>query len=235
MTKSQLSKILLLLCLLVVLGVGAIPGYMKFKWAWMEPPPVPHLTELRALQSQGITIAGWQAIREGQIMMGSNTWWSQELEGVDGTPAMVLLRPQKDPMAQPEVEWMDINGYWRWQIDAMKQIEFIVEVGSNTAPATKSPSNLMVEARFFRGWTGKQTYAVLQWYAFPTGGEPAPSDWFWRDRLAQLSGDRLPWIAVCIIIPIEPLGNINKIRPTAESLAKIVQTALINGPLKFGH
>ncbi|HIK09314.1 MAG TPA: cyanoexosortase B system-associated protein [Oscillatoriaceae cyanobacterium M33_DOE_052] len=235
MPQSQLSKILLLLCLLVVLVVGAIPGYMKLKWAWMEPPPVPHLQELRELQNQGIRISGWQAIREGQITMGSNTWWSQELKGIDGTPAMVLLRPQKDPMAQPEVEWMDINGYWRWQVDAMTKIEFIVELGSKAAAAAKSGSNAVVTARFFRGWTGKQTYAVLQWYAFPNGGKPAPSDWFWGDRLAQLAGDRLPWVAACIIIPIEPLGNINKIRPTAESLGQIVQTALMAGPLKFSH
>ena len=93
-----------------------------------------------------------------------------------------------------------------------------------TKPTTASAK---VEARFFRAWTQRRTVAVLQWYAWSGGGNPAPSRWFFADQLAQLRRNRVPWVAVCLQIPIEPLGDIEASRPLAESLGKVVQTALM--------
>jgi cyanoexosortase B-associated protein len=84
-----------------------------------------------------------------------------------------------------------------------------------------------VKARFFRAWN-QQTFAVVQWYAFNNGGHFSPANWFWQDQLAQLSDRRVPWVAVCLKIPIEPLGELKDAQSVAESLAKTVQTQLNN-------
>ncbi|NJK39325.1 MAG: cyanoexosortase B system-associated protein [Oscillatoriales cyanobacterium SM2_3_0] len=80
---------------------------------------------------------------------------------------------------------------------------------------------------FYQKQRLKQTYAVLEWYAWPSGGSPAPSHWFIADRKAQLSGNRAPWVAVGVLIPIKPLGNIEEAQSLAQSLGEEVQTALM--------
>ena len=234
--KYPLPQVLLLLFGLVLVGVGAMPSYITGKWPWMAPPDLRTLKELKELNKSGLTLPGWEIVREGPLPTGGHTWWRQDVkkEG-SSTQAMVLLFAQSGPMKQPQVEWMDINGYWRWSVDSMTKSRFIVETGKAQEDETgkKDESfSVRVEARFFRGWTGRETFAVLQWYAFPDGGRPAPSDWFWRDRISQLNGDRVPWVAASIIIPMEPLGDVEKMRPLAESLGKAVQAALMDGPLR---
>ena len=235
--QYPLPQVLLLLFGLVLLGVGAMPSYITGKWPWMAPPDIKTLKELKELQKSGLTLPGWETIRTGSLPTGGHTWWRQDVKKEDGsTEAMVLLLAGTGPMKQPQVEWMDINGYWRWSVDSMAKFRFIVETGEvqgdETGKKRDASFSARVEARFFRGWTGRETFAVLQWYAFPDGGHPAPSSWFWRDRISQLNGDRVPWVAASIIIPMEPLGDVEKIRPLAESLGKTVQAALMAGPLR---
>lgn len=233
-----LPQVLLLLFGLVLVGVGAMPNYISGKWPWMAPPDLKTLKELKELQKSGVTLPGWNTLRDGPMPTGGHTWWRQDLKKEDGsTQAMLLLLAQTGPMKQPQVEWMDINGYWRWTVDSMRKSRFIVETGEiqgdETGKKGDASFSARVEARFFRGWTGKQTYAVLQWYAFPDGGHSVPSRWFASDRISQLQGDRVPWVAASIIMPMEPLGDLEKMRPEAESLAKSVQAALMAGPLKI--
>jgi cyanoexosortase B-associated protein len=66
----------------------------------------------------------------------------------------------------------------------------------------------------------------------PSGGDYSSLKWFWLDRLAQLKRDRVPWIAVCIKMPIEPLGDLQIAKPAAESLAKTVESALLSEPFR---
>jgi len=216
--RSPLSKILLLVLLLFLLGGAAVPSYIKGKWHWKEPPTVPGLKKLQELQGKGIKVPGWETNQQVTIQAGGRKWLLHELSQ-GNQKALLLLRSQRGSTEQPQVEWMDINGYWRWEPDADIGSEFTVD----SAP---------VNARYFRGITQGQTYAVMQWYAFPDGGHPAASHWFWRDRFYQLSGNREPWVAVCIIVPIEPFGDIENVRPLMESLGKTVQAALMAGPLK---
>jgi cyanoexosortase B-associated protein len=245
--QSSLIRILFLLLLLLILGGANLPSYLQGIKPWKEPPPVPGLKALQALQGNGIQVPGWETANQVTIEPGGKKWLLHELRQ-DNQVALLLLRAQRGSTEQPQVEWMDINGYWRWKSDSETRLTFTVEI---PAPNTQGdprfleetgdlktgdlkaetgdlkPQLALVEARYFRGVTRQQTYAIMQWYAFPDGGHPKASRWFWRDRLYQISGKREPWVAVCIIMPIEPLGDIEQSRPLIESLAKTVQATLM--------
>ncbi|WP_243397441.1 cyanoexosortase B system-associated protein [Crocosphaera subtropica] len=90
--------------------------------------------------------------------------------------------------------------------------------------STRQP-NHSITARWFQAWNNK-TYAVLQWYAWPGGGHYAPYQWFLADQKAQLKHKRVPWIAVSIKIPMEPLGNLEDMESLAKSLGQEVQKTL---------
>ena len=240
--QSSLIRILLLLLLLLLLGGANIPSYLQGIKPWKEPPPVQGLRSLQELQGNGIQVPGWETVNQVTIEPGGRKWLLHELRK-DNQVALLLLRAQRGSTEQPQVEWMDINGYWRWKSDSEIRTKFTVEIPAadprflqetgdlkgNLKPETGDlkPELALVEARYFRGVTRQQTYAIMQWYAFPDGGHPKASRWFWRDRLYQLSGKREPWVAVCIIMPIEPLGDIEQSRPLIESLAKTVQATLM--------
>jgi len=142
--------------------------------------------------------------------------------------AILLLLPQNGPMDQPEVEWTDVNGWGRsrwgkWDIAQYRSAEFTVQ------PPAKLTSKVetKVKARFFRAVTPQQTFAVLQWYAMPDGGNPSPFHWFLADQLAQWRKQRTPWVGVSILIPMEPLGQVETSWPLAQSIGKTVQAKLI--------
>ncbi len=227
-----LPRIVLLLFLLVCAGIGAVPGSLTGKWRWAHPPEVKELDRLRQLRKTGVAIAGWKTVSQENAFIGTQEWLKQEIEillpvGSPGSrpqKAIVLLLNQNDRADQPQVEWTDINGWQQWQTDSDRWAKFAV-----ASPQGAGQTAAEVEARFFRGWTNQQTYAVLQWYAFPSGGHPAPSRWFWADRWAQMSDRRVPWVAVSVLIPVEPLGDIEKSRQLAESLGQSIQAALMAG------
>lgn len=222
----SLARVALLLFMLVLFAVGAVPSYFSGKWAWVSPPNLVNLNELKELTKTGLTLNGWETSAPQIVKIGGRNWVQQNIEEGDRFVGGLLLLPQTGPMHQPQVEWMDINGFWRWKSDSERSLTF--EVNPESTPNPDEP--VQVKARFFRGWTTAQTYALAQWYSSPTGGNPAPWSWFWRDRLAQLQGNRLPWVAVNVIIPIEPFGDIESVRPLVESLSQTIQNALIEGP-----
>ncbi len=102
--------------------------------------------------------------------------------------------------------------------DSQRDLKFTIDNNSQTADVT---------ARFFRAWNDKQTIAVVQWYARPDGGNFNPSSWFWADQIAQLKDRRVPWIAVCLKIPIEPLGDLNKVEAEIKAISTQVQESLM--------
>ncbi len=218
-------RIFLLLLLLLILGGANIPSYLQGIKPWQEPPSVPELRRLQELQDNGIQVAGWETVNQVTIEPGGRKWLLHELRQ-DDEVALLLLRAQRGTTEQPQVEWMDINGYWRWRLDSETRIKFTVEIAAKGEVKPQSQV-AHVAARYFRGVTRQQTYAIMQWYAFPEGGHPKASRWFWRDRLSQIFGKREPWVAVCIIMPISPLGDIEQSRPLISSLAKAVQATLM--------
>ncbi|OLP17801.1 cyanoexosortase B system-associated protein [Leptolyngbya sp. 'hensonii'] len=225
-----LSRSVILLLLVLLVGIGAVPGYLGGKWPWQRVPQVTALKELQNLRKQGLTLVGWPTLNYQVIKLGGHKWILQEVgipasakrPGLEGDKIDLLLLPQEGTVSQPQVEWTDIIGSQRWETDSLKKSSFSLAASSDK----------QVEFRFLRAWNDRQTYALSQWYAWPGGGSPSPSQWFWTDQAAQLRGVRLPWVAVSILIPIEPLGNIDQVLPTAQSLGQAVQSALMSGPLK---
>ncbi|WP_254565243.1 cyanoexosortase B system-associated protein [Oscillatoria sp. HE19RPO] len=222
----SLSRVALLLFMLVLFAVGAVPSYFSGKWAWVSPPNLVNLNQLRELTKTGLNLSEWETSEPQMVKIGGRNWVQQNIQEGDRFVAGLLLLNQTGSMHQPQVEWMDIDGFWRWKKDSERSLTFEVNPESTPNP----DESVEVKARFFRGWTTDQTYAIAQWYSWPTGGNPAPFSWFWRDRLAQLQGNRLPWVAVTAIIPIEPFGEIESVRPLVESLSQNIQSALIEGP-----
>jgi cyanoexosortase B-associated protein len=205
------AKLVLLVFLAGLLLLGAVPHYLNQKWPWKMPPPVTQLKELRAIRKTGVPIQHWKTQDGKALELGEHHWYSQTLIKGDQT-ANLLLLPQGGPMQQPQVEWNDIQGIYRWQSDSYKTFRIA------TNPA--------FEIRLFRAWTGSKTYAVMQWYAQSNGGSPWPSRWYIADRLAQWQRQRVPWVAVSVQLPMEPLDDLGKYQERAFALAQDVQVSL---------
>jgi cyanoexosortase B-associated protein len=205
---------------LLLLGLLAtsLPGYLQGgRWSWQRPPGTAQLGTLRKLRETGIVVPGWQTQGQATFKLGNNKWSKQLLERpsqadpkAEPESAVLFLRAQHDNKTQPEVEWADFRGLNRWTEDEARSV-------------TIRPG---VTARLVRGWTRDRTHALLQWYAWPQGGSPTPIDWFVQDRQAQLRGDRVPWIAVSIVLPMEPLGDLAKVEAEAKALGGVVQEAI---------
>lgn len=220
--RLSFSKLLLLLLLTALVGLGALPGYVSGgEWRWTAPPRVVVLKELKQLRQNGLTLTGWQTVDRQNPIIGEHKWLQQTLTDNTHTNATLFLFPQNGPLDQPAVEWTDLDGAQGWKTDSKRNVDFIASAPSNP-----------VTAQFFRAWTEKQTYAVLQWYAWAEGGHPQPSHWFVVDRLAQWQNRRVPWVAVSVLLPIEPLDDIEKSWSKLESLAQAIQTNLRNGVFK---
>jgi cyanoexosortase B-associated protein len=218
------AKLLLIGLLFGLWLLGTVPSYGSGQWRWKQPPDVATIKALRQVRQDGITIGA--AHPAGQMVtLGEHKWLQQELPIAGKAPALLLLQPQASHTQQPQVEWMDIDGAQRWHRDAVDTVNF-------TVPSSASNLAAAVSARWFRAWTRSQTYAVLQWYAQPTGGSPSPSAWFVADRLAQWQNRRVPWVAVSLLVPIGPLEELPQVRPSVESLAVAIQSALMQAALK---
>lgn len=234
MRSRFIPRIAVLCFLLILVVVGAVPGYLTGNWLWLQPPRVTNLKQLKTIRQSGLELPGWKTLRQKTATIGGHKWSIQEIEPDNAEPVRLLLLPQSDHKSQPQVEWVDINGFEQWQTDSFSKIHFVVETSRLEKPTGASKPttpDAKVEASFFRAWNRQRTMAVLQWYAWFGGGNPAPSRWFWVDQLAQLRRKRVPWVAVCLQIPIEPLGDIEASRQAAQSLAKMVQSALMAEPL----
>jgi cyanoexosortase B-associated protein len=220
--RQYQSKIVVLVLLLVLVVAVAIPGYATGTWPWTNPPTVANLPQLKNLRQNGMRLPGWEVIRlQNNVQIGGHRWLVEEIKNHQ-TIAILLLLPQNSAKNQPQVEWLDIDGFHRWETDSHRSLRFTVKLAS--IPQQQPPT---VDARFFRSWTPEQTFAVMQWYAWPNGGSPATSRWFWQDSIARLWNRRASWVAVSIIIPLQPGSDIKIVEPLLESLAQTVQTQLI--------
>jgi cyanoexosortase B-associated protein len=220
LSKNNFSQISILFLLIFLLVIGTVPGYITGKWQWQQPPSVSQLKELKNLRHVGLNIPGWQTIEQKEKEIGQHKWSVQVVkkEGKK-TLGIIMLLPQNGPKDQPQVEWTDINGLWHWQIaqDRLARLSIKPEKGQK----------IDLQAKFFRASTDEQTFAVLQWYAWKNGGHPSPWNWFAVDQKAQWQRQRAAWVAVSIVLPMEPRGQVEKYWDEMRSLAEQVQIALL--------
>lgn len=212
------AQVVLILLLIVLFVFGVFPGYLRGgNWTWLDLPQVKNINQIKSILKTGLVLPDWKIIKQQQVKIGGHQWSAQLMQKPDSEPVMLLLLPQGYYLNKPQVEWMDINGVEQWKTDSEQELNFTSDSNSRS---------LSVKTRFFRAWNQQQTFAVVQWYAFPNGGDYSHARWFWQDQLAQLSDLRVPWVAVCLKIPMEPLGDLSELESTAESLAKTVQANL---------
>lgn len=219
----SLLRFLIAGVLAAFVAVAALPHYWSGQWPWADPPGVPNIRLMRTLQQQGLVVPGWQSTLQEIVTFGGDKWSVQQFTiepPIDQiSQVALLLKPQTSSQDQPEVEWLDVKGAQQWTIDSQRRLDL-------APPVTEEHSNPF-KAHFFRAWQQQQTYAVVQWYAWPQGGHPAVSHWFWADQKVQWQfHQRLPWIAVCLLAPLPPLEDITQYQPTIERLAQTVQSAL---------
>lgn len=210
--RSRL-KWLVIALLTAMIAVAAIPQYLSGQWPWQSPPDVAQIRTIRNLKETGLVLEGWSQDFQQKISIGGDQWSVEQLTQTNGSSPekMVLfLKPQGQSTDQPEVEWVDLNGAQKWQMSHHRRLDV---------------ETLKVDT--FRAWTSEQTFAVGQWYALPQSGHPAPHHWFWRDQKYQWSRDeRLPWVAVALLIPMPPLGEIEPFYDDLERLSQLVQMSL---------
>lgn len=213
--RISLSQVIIVFLLSIAIATVAIPSYLTGKWSWADLPPVLEQKQLRQIRQSQLQFEGWNNLAQKEIPIGGNKWSLQLIEKKGQEPVTVMLMPQNYYKNHPNVEWVDIQGIQKWKTDSYKTLKFAASEGSLN----------QVKARFFRAWN-KQTVAVVQWYAWPQGGNYASGRWFWADQVAQLNRQRVPWIAVCLKIPVEPLSDVKETEALAISLAQTVQNTL---------
>ena len=230
-SKGSFAPFLVVVALALFVAVGALPRYMG-DWPWANNPTVPNKSALVAIKEDGMALPGWQTQEQLTTKIGGKTWsiqqfaaeldTKQSLAPKSPSEIVLLLRSQVWYADQPEVEWVDIQGAQKWKTDEHRTLSF-------AASREGEAQTVQVRSDFFRARNPSQTYAVLQWYAWPTGGSPSPAKWFWTDQIAQWKhSQRTPWVAVSLWLPIEPFSDISVHQVMAESLGKTVQTMLLD-------
>lgn len=222
-------KIVLVALLTILVVIATLPSYFSGSWPWSEQLQAPQLNQIKSISQSSLPLPGWQLNGQEEVNISGNSWSLAEYENIGGAPAaeqlprlVLLLRPQPWHNNQPEVEWVDLKGSQDWRVDNQKNLSFTV---------SNDGKPMQVTVRYFRAINEQSTFAAMQWYAWPQGGHPAPSRWFWADQRRQWQQhQRQPWIAVSLLLPIEPVGDIRPYQDAAIATAQTVQTALLEGP-----
>ena len=226
--NKKIMQWVLVVALAGIVAIAALPSYFSGQWPWSAPLKVPQINQLRTLKDTPLDLPGWQVMEHQEISISGNDWGVAEYRATESvdvdqqiTDFALLLRPQPWHSGQPEVEWVDIRGSQGWQVNDLHNVRFSV--------LGRDGKQLAVTARYFRGLNEQSTFAVMQWYAWPTGGHPAPGRWFWVDQTQQWGQrERMPWVAVSVLLPIEPVGNIRPYSEAAIAIGQMIQTSLID-------
>ncbi|MEL6813557.1 MAG: cyanoexosortase B system-associated protein [Cyanobacteria bacterium J06598_3] len=248
-SNKSVIKLIVVAILTLFVVISAVPQYMG-GWSWSAPLKLPQSSRvaLQAMPEQGVPLSGWITQEQAAIKLGGQSWSIQQFAADRNsrdpavqaslkrqlTSLVLLLRPQVYGADQPTVEWLDVKGSQGWETDSYQKIAFDLTLQNEGDSRSKSTENIDQNGRtvrintdFFRAWSKEQTYAVLQWYAWPTGGSPSPAKWFWADQKVQWRRhQRMPWVAVSLWLPIEPLGDISPYQDLAKSLGKSVHQTL---------
>ncbi|WP_017298747.1 cyanoexosortase B system-associated protein [Nodosilinea nodulosa] len=210
----------LVLVLAALAVVAIVPAYFSGQWPWVNTPQVAQIDQLRTLRAEGLALPGWQLTSTEPIAINGHTWTLGEYRA--SSPAApvqqfaLLLYPQPWHSDQPQVEWVDLAGAQKWRIESRQWLRVAASPGAGP-----------VSAKFFRAWGDRQSFAVVQWYALPGGGNPSPSHWFWANEWSQLTRRALtPWVAVSVLLPMQSLDAIADYQPQAQQLTALIQQQL---------
>lgn len=219
-----LAQIVVLLVLVGLFLLGSASGYLKGQWSWQKAPEVSVLKQLGNLKNRGIELPGWSIIEQNdELGIGGHAWHAMRFKATESSQMpetfnpVVFLRPQLASVDMPQVDWTDMQGHFGWNEDDVRRISWTVDGTNGTSE---------IEARLVRGWQPGNIYAALEWYAWPGGGSPEPGDWFWRDRSAQWQGQRVPWVAATVLLPMPPGAELDQMQPLAEKMGGQVQQAI---------
>jgi cyanoexosortase B-associated protein len=219
--RSAIAPFIICAVLALFVAVSALPKYAS-SWPWTTPPKVANQAALQSLRDTGLTLANWSVEQQIRSGISGDDWSIQQLVHkqpftTDLDRIFLLLRPQVWEADQPEVEWVDIKGSQQWKTDTHQRISFTI-----------SQAQVQVQPNFFRAWDSNQTYAVVQWYAWPSGSSASVAKWFWADQKMQWQQhQRMPWVAVSLWLPIEPLGDITPYQNLAKTLGEEIHATLL--------
>ncbi|MEM9541922.1 MAG: cyanoexosortase B system-associated protein [Cyanobacteria bacterium P01_E01_bin.42] len=240
--KGSKAKLGIAIALVIILAIGAVPAYVQGEWTtmslagiplpvwkikapWQKPFPVKNLGQIRKTRNEPIDVPGWETVENASLKIGGHDWHGQILDRGDLQDAMLFIFPQTGPKLQPAVEWVDMDGFFKWNLDSQRSLKFTSEVGDSQASVT---ARLFLARESQKSpFRAHQTVAVVQWYAWERGGHYSPLRWFWLDQKLQLQKQRLPWIAVMLRIPVDPKSTLETIEPDAEAMARVVQASLM--------
>lgn len=188
-----------LAALLTLLLVAVMaPAYLTGQWPWITSPQLTDtdLAALNTLREEGLDIPNWLPLQHQVVTLNRQDWSVNEYTTTASGPAqqmVVLLHPQPWHSNQPQVEWVDLAGLQNWQVERRRRLR--LQEGQQVLPVRADWLQVRNDDR--------QTLAVLQWYAWPGGGHPAPRRWFWANQRSQLTRHTLmPWVAVSLIVPM---------------------------------
>ncbi|TAD76129.1 MAG: cyanoexosortase B system-associated protein [Oscillatoriales cyanobacterium] len=220
------------LALLGSMAIAAVPGYGRLAWRWQQDQAPAQLKTLRQLPQRGLALPGWQSGPASRRSLGGETWLWQPIERPrpdrpdQRDRVVVLVMPMKQGRDRPQVEWSALDsGNW---------LGNGLQTDSERTITVTPPMGQPFRMRLLRLWTqDSKTYFLASWYAWPNGGDPEPSQWFWRDRLAQWQQQHLPWVATSLLLPADkPLDELDATYESRLSqLAATVQATLLTGPL----
>jgi cyanoexosortase B-associated protein len=208
--KFPLNQRFILFCLTLLVILGALPGYFSGHWPWQDLPPVTEISRLVHLRQTGLSLKEWKTLEQKEVPLGEHRWSVQLLDRSGQDPLILSLMPQTYYREKPEITWITLQQIYQWQIADQRTLIF---------------GQSRVQARFFQAWN-HSTWAILEWYAWPGGGSNAAFQWFWRDQLAQLRQQRLPWVAVSVQIPMDAFSDLKEQESLAKSVAESIQSAL---------
>ena len=240
--KGSKAKLGVIVILMVILAIAAVPAYLQGEWTsislagvklpiwsiqapWQQPFPVKNLGRIRELRNKNLEIPGWETIESAPLQIGGHQWLGQILRQSERRDITLFIFPQNGPKLLPGVEWVDMNGFFKWNVDSQRTLTFTAEAQDTNATVT---ARFLLARESRRSPFGiPQTVAVVEWYAWGNGGHYSPVRWFWLDQRAQLKKQRVPWIAVTLRIPVDPKSTLDTVQPEVEALAKVVQARLM--------
>jgi hypothetical protein len=109
---------------------------------------------------------------------------------------------------------ISLEDYRDWQTQSQGKLTFRTDSGQS------------ITALLNRGWSPTQNFAIINWYAWESGGSFSPEIWFWQDLKAKLNNERTGWLAVSLRIPISAKTEVESIKTEAKIIAQEIQTQL---------
>ena len=225
---TGLVKVGLVMLLSFLAIVTVVPTASHGQWPWMPASQPPLVEPFRQLQ-QGLPLPGWTILRQRELSLNQQTWFLFEYARPvlllgdasapqSGATLIVFMRPQRLPNEQPGVEWLDINS--ARNLSASSDLSVVITTTGKAYPGNAT-------AQLVRTHNQKQTFAALQWYAWPQGGHPNPGIWFWQNQWSQFKHrNPTPWIAVAAFMVMDPLVDLADYRPLAVEVGTTLQRQL---------